>query len=182
MATAAGKFEVANNLLQQGMLSNPKKYFMLLEGAPLKTLFQADYDQEAFINQENDDLRDGKQVFVMPTDDNPLHMQCHASLLNDTEVRRNGEAVDRIMAHILEHYQAEMAKDPMLAQMIKTGMAPQMGPPGPGGPPPGMPPGLPPEAMLPPPMDAEMGGADPAMSLMDPNQGAPGGITPPLAG
>jgi hypothetical protein len=40
MATAAGKFEVANNLLQQGMLSNPKKYFMLLEGAPLKTLFQ----------------------------------------------------------------------------------------------------------------------------------------------
>lgn len=178
MSTAAGKFEVANNLLQQGMLSTPKKYFQLLEGAPIKTLIGVDYDQEAFINQENDDLRDGKEVFVLPTDNNPQHIQSHAALLNDTEIRRNGEMVQRVMDHILEHYQAEISKDPALSQMIQTGQAPQIPP---GMPPPGSPPAPGPGGVeIAPPMEEPMG-AEPAESLMNPLPGGPAGVQPPTA-
>lgn len=131
LATAAGKLEVANNLLAQGMISTPKKYFRILEGAPLKDIYDKEYSQEQFIQSENDELRkeageNPKPVYALAHDDHPGHIQGHSSLLDNIEIRNDPERRARIEQHIYEHYQLSMSTDPALAQMIKTGQMPQM--------------------------------------------------------
>jgi hypothetical protein len=142
MATSAGKFEVAQNLLQMGLIKNPKKYFEILEGAPAEVLWDEDYNQDAFIQQENDYMREKKPVMAMMTDDHAKHIACHASLMNDSEIRQRSDILEGITAHIKTHYGLLQSQDPMLAQIIKTGQAPQMPPPGPM-------PGKPPQAPTP---------------------------------
>lgn len=136
MATAAGKLEVASQLLQSGMVSTPKKYFRILDGAPIRELYGDDEDQSEFIQQENDDMRDGKDVFVLYVDDHPAHIQCHSALLNDTEIRRNDPNAKRILAHIEEHFNVMDQTDPRRQQVIHTGKfvppSPQGGPSVPG--------------------------------------------------
>lgn len=180
MATAAGKFEIAQTLLQQGLIKNPKAYFKILEGAPIEELYDQDFSQEAFINSENDGLRKGKPEIVAILDDHAAHIAAHFSLLNDPEIRRRSDMVEHVMAHIMEHYKLSMQQDPILAQMVRTGQMPPMPPPMPGAPGPQQ---LPPGPELPPPdlsLDPNSGAASPAEPAVDISQMNLGEITPPL--
>jgi len=185
MATAAGKFEIAQTLLQQGLIKNPKAYFKILEGAPIEELYDQDFSQEAFIQSENDGLRKGEPEIVAILDDHAAHIAAHFSLLNDPEIRRRSDMVEHVMAHIMEHYQQSMQADPILMQMVRTGVQPPMPPPMPGGPPQmgEAPPAGAGEPMPPPDglgVDPNVGGADPAEPTVDVSQMNLGDITPPL--
>lgn len=150
MATSAGKFEIAQNLLQMGLIKDAKKYFDILEGAPAEVLWDDDYSQDAFIQQENDFLRENKPVMAMMTDLHAKHIACHSALINDAEIRQSSDILEAVTAHVQQHYQLLEQQDPRLAKIIETGKDPgpaPMGPPNMGGgmgPPPGMhPPGPP---------------------------------------
>jgi hypothetical protein len=169
MATAAGKFEVAQQLLQTGLITNPKAYFRILEGAPLEALYDDEESQEELIEKENDDLRTGKKVYALWVDDHPAHMKAHRAILNDPEIRRNSTAVSNILAHIEEHDRLDLESDPRLQQIFQTGQPapkPQMPPPG-QAPMPGLP---------------QSGGpqpAEPAEPSVDISQIPVGGVNPP---
>lgn len=181
MATAAGKYEIAQNLLQNGLIKNPRKYFMVLEGAPIESLYADDYSQETLIQRENDELRMGKSVIVVQGDDHPAHMASHFALLNDPEIRRNGTMVQTVLDHVDQHYQQHLQTPPDFAQMIRTGMP--VPPPPPGAPGPGGPGGPPPPQALPPEAGGpDIGGAEPAEPPVDISQSNLGGITPPTVG
>ncbi len=168
LATAAGKLEIANNLLQSGQV-NFKKYLKIIEGAPLESLYDKEFDEANFVQEENDDLRkeDGDAVIAFAEDDHPFHIQEHKALLDNKEIRRNEVLVKKIRDHIFQHYQLAKNSDPLLYQMIKTGQMPPMPPPGapmgPGGP-----------EMMPPPPGAEM----PPPDMMGP---PPGPESAPMA-
>jgi len=207
MATAAGKLEIANNLLQTGQI-NPKKYFKILEGAPIESLFDKEINEQSYIQEENDELRkeDGEEVFAFAEDDHPVHIQEHKSLLDNIAVRKNQALSQKIRDHIGEHYDLAKNTDALLYQMIKTGQIPEailaqnmqmqmmqqqqqmMGPPpmpmGPeGGPPQGPPPegaGLPPPgAMAPPNLGPPAGVAEPQQPLPAIENQNLGGLAPP---
>lgn len=127
MATAAGKLEVANNLLQTGQFSI-KRYLKVLEGAPIDALYDREFDEENFIQEENDAMRaeDGQPVKALATDDHPIHMQAHKSLLDNNAIRQDPIRYQRVLDHILEHYDLAKQTDPMLYQMLKTGQMPDM--------------------------------------------------------
>lgn len=127
LATAAGKLEVANNLLKTGQFS-VKRYLKILEGAPVDALYDREFDCENFIQEENDALRgDTKEnVVAAITDDHALHMQAHAALLDNFAIRNDANATKKIMDHIYDHFAKAKMADPLLFQMIKTGQMPPM--------------------------------------------------------
>jgi hypothetical protein len=146
MATSAGKFEIANQLLQQGMIKDPETYWRILEGAPIETLYDAQYSQQELIERENDMMRTNGNPQVLITDNHAKHVVAHLGLIDDPEIRDNGQMTGIVLQHVLEHVNKarEQAADPILSSIVQTGklpppqmMMPMGGPPPPPG---GMPP------------------------------------------
>ena len=99
--TYAGKLQIAQDLLQSGMIKTPEDYFTVLRTGNLDPLTDASTTELLSIRKENEDLVEGKPVLVMPTDNAPLHIKEHLSILDNPEVRRNPEIVQRILSHVL---------------------------------------------------------------------------------
>jgi hypothetical protein len=133
MATAAGRFEVAQQFLKTGMITSPQKYFRVIDGAPVKTLYKDEVSDEDLIQKENDDLRASKQVMALFIDNHALHKKCHAKLLADPEVRRNAKWMQLVLDHIDEHDMFAASQQPN-GMLPPGGMdpnaAPQMPQPG----------------------------------------------------
>lgn len=126
MATLAGRADVAEKLLQTGMIKSPQQYFRIIEGAPTDELYRQELSETDLQVSENEALMRGEDVLVLATDDHPAHIQYHNMLLNNPEIRKNGEAVGKILQHIDEHNQLAKTTDPMLQGMVRTGKMPQM--------------------------------------------------------
>lgn len=121
MATAAGRFEVAQQFLKTGMITTPQKYFRVIDGAPVKTLYKDEVSDEDLIQKENDDLRANKSVMALFIDNHQLHKKCHAKLLADPEVRRSAKWMKLVLDHIEQHEQFEMTMAPQMPQPDQGG-------------------------------------------------------------
>lgn len=176
MNTVGGRADVAEKMLQSGLIKTPQEYFMVLEGAPPEIMYADDLSQDDLIHRENEALLDGRPVLTLKTDDHARHINKHAALLNDPDIRANSPRVQAILEHMNEHEQLAQNMDPFLAAMVATGKMPQQPPPQQPGPPPpfpgaagpgGAPPGMPPHG--------PMGPPPPPPHPMPPPQGAPTG-------
>lgn len=127
LQTIAGRVEVAEKLMSMPRDIWPE-YVSVLEGRPLSDIYRTELSQEDLIQAENERLLKGEQTPVLVTDDHAKHMRDHAGLLNDPNVRINGQSNDVITEHILEHYQMSLNEDPFFAAMIRTGKRPEGGP------------------------------------------------------
>lgn len=158
--TVAGRVEIANNLLQQGMIKDPDQYLMVLSTGSLDAITENSNTEMLLIRAENEDMREGKQVQAVMTDNHALHIREHKAVLNSPEARTNPQLVMNVLAHIQEHINLARQMDPALAQILGQLPLPpampgaQMGnPTAPQGAPaqqpvkmPNVPPGSPPEA------------------------------------
>ena len=108
MSTAAGRLQIAENLLQQGMVQDPQTYFDVLEGAPVEVMTNTVRSEDSLIYKENDDLRDGKSVKALWYDTHDKHILHHKALTYDPDIRRNSAMLQNILAHIDEHDQLKM--------------------------------------------------------------------------
>lgn len=131
MQTMAGRIQIADKLLETGFIQTPQAYVEILEGAPLQRLYKVQLREEDLIQKEDEALQQGKPVRALSTDDHPAHIQRHACLLNDTNVRMNATYTQAILNHIEEHLQLQQSTDPMLMAMVRTGKAPMGAPPPP---------------------------------------------------
>lgn len=143
MQTIAGRLDIAEKTMQQGLVRDLQSYVSILDGQPLNTLYAPESSENDLIASENERLEEGRQVTALSVDKHPLHMMRHKTLLNDPDIRDDAPRVAVIQAHIEDHLMLEKTTDPMLMTMCATGMAPQMQPgqqPAPpvggGGPPP----------------------------------------------
>jgi hypothetical protein len=142
MSTLAGRIDTATQLLQSGLVTTPKQYFSVLEGAPKEVLYENELSQNDLIEAENESLLEGVPAPVLATDNHPEHMQGHGKLLNNPRVRSDAGYAKAVLDHIMEHYQLSQTTDPMLLAMVLTGKMPQQ----PQQPPQGMAAPLPPES------------------------------------
>jgi hypothetical protein len=129
MQTLAGRTDMAEKLMQGGLIKDIQSYVSVIDGAPLQQLYETELSENDLVQAENESLMEGKPVMALSTDDHPRHIQRHASLLNDPEVRLNNDKVSIILNHIMEHSQLAQTTDPTLTAMVRTGKMPQMGPP-----------------------------------------------------
>lgn len=143
MQTLSGRMEIANNLMQQGLVTNIKGYFGVMEGAPPEEMYKSELSQEDLVNRENDALIKNEKVVPLNIDDHAYHIMMHSIPLNDPKVRLNAELAGRFLAHIEEHNRLAHEMDPFFAGMVATGKMPGGGPPIPMGMPPADGPGAP---------------------------------------
>lgn len=126
--TAAGKLELANNLLNSGLIKTPEQYISVFSTGNLEPLYEHDQAQLSLIRLENEWLGEGKPVQVIMTDDHSLHALEHSCILNSPESRENPQIVSNALMHIQQHVDFGKTIDPVLAQMLR--FAPlQMPPP-----------------------------------------------------
>ena len=130
MQTMAGRVEIADKAIERGLVQNMQEYVSILDGEPLNKLFQPQASQNDLITAENDAMMDGKEAIVLSTDNHPRHIMMHATLLNDPIVRADGQRVNMILNHILQHLELAKNTDPVLMAMVQTGQMPPMPPPG----------------------------------------------------
>ena len=165
MKTFAGRLEIGEKLLTMPPEIWPE-YTSILEGRPLSEVYRGAITESDLICQENEALEQGTTVPVLAVDDHPRHIKEHAECLADVGNRTNGEAVQTILDHIMEHYSQLKQGDPTLLGIIKTGRIPEGGLP-PSAPPPQQPPQGGPVGLAPPgpeggapPPDKPQSGAD----------------------
>jgi hypothetical protein len=128
MGTIAGRSDIAEKLLQTGLIKSPQQYFRIIEGAPTEELYRQELSETDLQVSENEALMRGEDVLVLATDDHPSHIQYHNMLLNNPEIRKNGQMVGAILQHIEEHNNLAQTTDPNLMAMVRTGKLPQMAP------------------------------------------------------
>lgn len=135
MQTLAGRIEIADKAIKDGMVKDMQGYVSILDGQPLSRLFDTELSENDLIQSENERMSQGELVKAIATDKHPLHIMKHKTLLNDPNVRLNSQIVEQVEQHIMEHLQLQKTTDPLLMAMANTGTIPEgmpMAPPMPG--------------------------------------------------
>lgn len=129
--TAAGRSQIAENLLQMGVITTPEKYLEVLNTGNLKSATQGVTDELDTINSENETLLKGDgQVIAISTDHHAMHIREHRAVLSDPVLRQDADLVARTLAHIQEHITLLQTTDPNLLSIIgEQPLAPQGGSP-----------------------------------------------------
>lgn len=167
--TTAGRVEMAEQLLQMGLIKNPEQYEMVLTTGKLDVMTENTEAELLTIRKENEYMLDGeKPVMAIATDDHTRHIREHKGILADPDLRMDPDLVDRVTLHIQEHINLLRTTDPDLLQIIgEQPLGPRGGSPA-----------NQPQQNVP---DASMGGAMP--TTLDPTQppvpGQPSLPTPP---
>ena len=108
--TTAGRTEIANNLLQNQLIT-ADQYITVLETGNLSAATEEITTQADLCRKENEMLRKGEEVKVLATDDHEFHIQHHLSILNDPVVRSEVEIVDAVLNHVDKHKEFVALKD-----------------------------------------------------------------------
>lgn len=137
MQTLAGRIEIADKAIKDGMVKDMQGYVSILDGQPLSRLFETELSENDLIQSENERMGQGELVKAIAVDNHALHILKHKTLLNDPNVRLQSNIVSQVEQHLMEHLQLQKQTDPMLLAMANTGMVPQLPqgapPPGAGG-------------------------------------------------
>lgn len=147
--TQAGRVEMANNLLQNGLIKRPEQYLMVLSTGKLEPLVQAEQSELLNIKAENENLAAGTLPIAIITDDHSLHIREHRTVLDNPDARHDPEVTETTLAHIQEHLALWQSADMnILAATRQEPIQMPMAPEGPmGG---SSPESLPPEGAVPP--------------------------------
>lgn len=138
--TAAGRLQMAQDLLKSGLIKNAQHYIEVLVTGNLETLYEHETSQILMIRGENEDISDGKAPTAILTDQHRVHIEEHATVLDSPEARQNPQIVQLVTEHIQQHI--NILKNPQVADiLVALGQQPILPPPPPAPGP--MPPGAP---------------------------------------
>lgn len=129
--STAGRMQIADTLMERGLITSPEKYLMILETGNLSQLTSGESSELINIKAENEALQDGQTIPVIITDFHSLHIREHKGLLADPVMRQDPAFVERVLAHIKEHINEALNMEPNLAQLLRQealqAPQPQMG-------------------------------------------------------
>lgn len=131
--TTAGRVQMAEQMLQMGVINNPKQYFEVLNTGSLETMYESDMNTMLLIKDENERMMEGEQVLADMLDEHSIHIMEHRSVMANPDLRRDPALRQSVQDHIQEHINFLRTVDPDLLMLIKqqplqAPMAPQMAP------------------------------------------------------
>ena len=135
-STTAGKMQIADTLMDKGLIKTPEEYIQLVTTGRLEPLLQAQQNQLTLIQAENEDLSEGKPVIAILTDDHVLHIKEHQAVLASPEARQDPKIVQVTLAHLTEHMNILYGGDPILTLLGQPSFAAPPSTPGGDNPPP----------------------------------------------
>lgn len=117
--TPAGRAQIAENLLEIGLITTPERYLEVLNTGNLKSATQGISNELDTINSENEALLKGEaSVIAIATDHHAMHIREHRSVLSDPALRQDAELVKRTLDHINDHIRLLQETDPNLLSII----------------------------------------------------------------
>ena len=165
--TTAGKVNLADQLLQNGMLpqgeAGAMKYIQVMNTGKLEPETQALQSTYMQIQTDKESLLAGHMPLIQLTDNHPLMMQEVNTLNNNPTIRTNPQLGQLVRQYIQAHFQQWLQMPPLLCAALGIQPPPPQGVP-PGAPPPkGAPGKQPPQATPPHPQNKPptMGTANP---------------------
>lgn len=117
--TTAGKIQLAEQMMQYGIVKNPEDLYSVLETGRLDVMTDETYRHLMLIRQENEALAEGNPVVAYAIDKHLLHIQHHQTVLSDPKLRMDEELSQRVLDHIQEHIMLLRTTDPALLQLIQ---------------------------------------------------------------
>lgn len=144
--TISGKIELANNLLEKGLIETAKQYVTVITTGQLDPAIEGAQHSMLNIRSENEDLRRGKSVQAVITENHADHIREHKTVIENPEAKKDAALVEGVLSHIDEHLSLWRKAD--MAILMVTGQQPPPPPPMPQNP---MQPPPPPGNMPPPP-------------------------------
>jgi hypothetical protein len=125
--TVAGRVQIAENLLQQGLIKRPEQYIAVLDTGKLEPIMESERTELLNIRSENEKFREGQVPQVLITDTHALHIREHRSVLDDPESRLQPDIVEATLAHLAEHERLwqEVSMRPALLLATQQQAAPQ---------------------------------------------------------
>lgn len=151
--TVAGKFDVATQLLERGLIDDINQYYQVLETGRLEPVTDPHRRAHLRVQEENEILMRGPQVVpkvgkdgmpemdltgqpvqtvqdlsALVTDHPENHVRAHACVLDSQDSRTNPGVVNAVVTHILEHLKVWREAPPDLLMLMKFPMPPP--PPG----------------------------------------------------
>lgn len=116
--TTAGKVDMADNLLQRGLIKEPEQYIEVLTTGKLEPTFEGPQAEKMLIRAENEKLMEAQPVQATAIDPHSLHIQEHKVVIASPESRANASVVANTLTHIQEHINLLRTTDPALLQAI----------------------------------------------------------------
>jgi hypothetical protein len=115
--TTAGKVNLAETLLQNGLIDNPDQYLQVVTTGKLEPLIEGKQAQLLLIKAENEGLSEGQPQRALATDNHAKHILEHSVVLANPEIRQdpNNPVVQATLDHISEHM--AMLNNPGLQQL-----------------------------------------------------------------
>lgn len=116
--TASGRIQIAQDLLQNGLIKSPEQYLAVVMTGTLDPITEGDQAEMNLIREENEALSEGRQVGVTAIDKHRLHIEEHRAVLSSLDARDNPEVVQVAMEHIQAHITELKEADPALMALI----------------------------------------------------------------
>lgn len=139
LSTTAGKMNLADQLLQNGMLpqgeAGAMKYIQVMNQGKLEPETQYLQSEYMAIQTDKESLLAGKLPMIQMTDNHPLRMQEVNCLNNNPLIRQNPQLGNLVRQYIMGHFQQWLQMPPLLAAAMGIQPPPPQGP-GAGAPPP----------------------------------------------
>lgn len=133
--TLSGRVQLADTLLQAGMIKRPEQYLGMINTGRFEPIIDNEVNELLGIQQSKEALMEGSAVPALITDNHPLYILELKGMLATAEAKTNPELVQRVLAQINEHINLMRTADPQLLQLVGVQPLPPQIPP-PGAPPP----------------------------------------------
>lgn len=124
MNSSAGRTQVAENLLQMGLITNIDDYLMVLNTGNLNVATDAKFDNSVLIISENEGMMRGEVQQAIWSEKHSQHIQKHMEVLNDSELKKDPQLVQLVLEHVQEHVNLLRTTDPILLSYIGEQPAP----------------------------------------------------------
>jgi hypothetical protein len=98
----AGRTEIANHLLERGLIQDPREYLEVLNTGNLSPVFRGPVNEVEMIKAENERMSEGIDPIVSLWDNDELHIREHKCEL-DTDARYDEAIAERINKHLMAH-------------------------------------------------------------------------------
>lgn len=133
--TTAGRVQMAEQMLQMGLLKSPQEYFQVINTGRLEVVYEGELSEQLLVKDENEKLLSGDTVIATVLDQHRYHILEHKAVLADTDLRKDHTLVKKVLDHIQQHIDLLRNADPDLLMLIgeqplaPAGMVPEnMGP------------------------------------------------------
>lgn len=116
--TLAGKINLADTLLQAGIIKTSDDYLMVLQTGNLQPMIHAETSELLLISDENEQISAGEIPQAIYSDNHVLHIKEHNSVASSIEAREDPTIVEALYTHCQQHIQLLKQTDPQLLTIL----------------------------------------------------------------